>query len=52
MFDTIASLIPRREKPNEKMFFLTPKELRLSPKDKRFIRTIVKGVESGQSEEW
>jgi hypothetical protein len=52
MFDTIASLIPRRGKSNEKIFFLTPKELRLSPKDKQFIKTIIKGIESGQSEEW
>jgi hypothetical protein len=52
MFDTIASLIPRRGKPNEKVFFVAPKELRLSPKDKRFIKNIIKGIEDGQSEEW
>jgi hypothetical protein len=52
MFDTIASLIPRRGKPNEKTFFVFPKGLRLSPKDKAFIKSVMKGVEEGQTEEW
>jgi len=39
-------------KPEDKYFFRKPKAIKLSHKDKTFIKSVIKGVEDNQNESW